>query len=114
MSQHTPGPWRLDLRHNSQAIVDANGKDLAYQDTHPRFLNGEPCGSVTSKGRTAEELAANALLIAAAPQLLDTMKGLVALCLAADVYGDAVMDAGLLLDKLGVPRDFYRTEDSQP
>lgn len=73
-TRHTPGPWRLDRRQSCWAIVDASGQDVAYQDDAPRFHAGEPCGSITSRGRTAEELEANAALIAAAPDLLAALK----------------------------------------
>lgn len=70
MNQHSPGFWTTERRNGCIAIVDANGHDVTYQDDAPRFHDGEPCGSVTSRGRTSEELEANARLIAAAPALL--------------------------------------------
>lgn len=73
-TKHTPGPWHVERRFSCWAIVDSKPSDLAYQDDAPRFYNGEPCGSVTSRGRTVEELEANAKLIAAAPELLDALQ----------------------------------------
>jgi len=73
-AKHTPGPWSLDRRSTCWAIVDAKGQDLAYQDDAPRFHDGEPCGSVTSRGRTSKDLEANARLIAAAPDLLAALE----------------------------------------
>lgn len=74
MNQHSPGFWTTERRNGCIAIVDANGHDVTYQDDAPRFYNGEPCGSVTSRGRTSEELNANVKLIAAAPELLAACK----------------------------------------
>lgn len=69
--KHTPGPFHVEDRFGCWAIVDEKGQDIAYQDKEPRFFEGEPCGSVTSRGRTAEELKANANLFAASPDLLE-------------------------------------------
>lgn len=80
MSAHTPGPWNVDSRYHVHAIVDASGNDLTYQQVAPQFHDGEPCGSVTSRGRTAVELEANARLIAAAPELLAALEGVVSRC----------------------------------
>lgn len=74
MNKHAPAPWHTELRDGCRAIVDGNGKDITYLDIAPRFFNGEPCGSVTSRGRTVEELAATAELLAAAPALLTALK----------------------------------------
>lgn len=51
-----------------------------------------------------------ATLLAQAPAMLEAIKGLVALCLTADVYWDALLDAGEILDTLGVPRNFHHKE----
>ena len=77
METHTPGPWTVEKRVSCWAICDSKGQDVTYQDDKPRFYQGEPCGSTTSQGRTAAELAANARLIAAAPDLLETIKAFV-------------------------------------
>mgnify|MGYP000882934072 CR=1 FL=1 len=69
MTRNKIRPFRLQLRMNCWAIVDDHG-DVAYIDNAPQFFQGEPCGSVTSRGRTKEELAAIASLFAAAPALL--------------------------------------------
>ena len=73
----TPGPWGVRKRLSCWAIVDAAGQDLAYQDDAPREYRGESCGCVTSRGRTEQELAGNARLIATAPELLEALEHLV-------------------------------------
>lgn len=67
-TQHSPGPWTVETREHVHAIQDRNGQDLTYQDTTPN----ENHGSITSRSRLKIETLANARLIAAAPDLLDT------------------------------------------
>lgn len=62
--------WTIEKRLHVWAIGDGKGL-LTYVETAPSFYDGEPCGMLTSRGRTAEELAAIARLIAAAPDLLE-------------------------------------------
>jgi hypothetical protein len=69
------GPFRMETRLHVHAIIDARG-EVAFIDTEPRFHNGEPCGSITSRGRTAEELRAIARLLTGAPDLLRTLRAL--------------------------------------
>jgi hypothetical protein len=90
-TKHTPGPWRVAERYHVHAIVDAKGQDLCYQDHSAYTGPGEPAGCVTSRGRSPEELRANARLIAAAPELLAALKD--TLCLA-EAYFDALPDDG--------------------
>lgn len=64
--KHTPGPWRP----NGNTIELANGMAL-------RVATCTPIGTgYASKGR--EESRANARLIAAAPDMLDALRGLLA------------------------------------
>jgi hypothetical protein len=67
---HSPGPWIIETRLHVHAIKDANGQDLTYQDTEPQ----PDAGSVTSRGKSANETLANARLIAAAPQMLEALR----------------------------------------
>lgn len=68
---HLPAtPWTVDTRLHVHAIVDSKGQDVVYFDVRPSVYDGEPCGSVRSRGRTQSELAAMAQLVAAAPDLL--------------------------------------------
>ena len=41
-------------------------------------------------------------IAAAAPKMLDALKGLVALCFAGDLYGDAILDAVAIFQELGI------------
>lgn len=89
---HSPGPFKLDdSRLSVHAIIDANGQDVAYLEIKPCFCDGEPCGSVTSRGRTAEELRDTARLFAAAADLL-------AACEAAMADGFLAGEAFALAD----------------
>ena len=74
--KHSPSPWTVTERLSCWAVVDSNGQDLAYQDFAPSFHQGEPCGSIASRNRTRDELAENARLIAAAPELLEALRTL--------------------------------------
>lgn len=100
----TPGPWRLEERPMS-------GRQIYGPDT----MNGGELIVAEVGGHPARQHEANARLIAATPELLDTVKALVKHMLTNNIDGgQAIFDAGCLLDSLGVPRDFYRTEDQQP
>lgn len=62
-------PWKIDSRESCRAIVDSAGNDIVYVDKTPSFYEGTPCGSVTSRGYSAEDLADRIRLLAAAPIL---------------------------------------------
>ena len=62
--------WTIEERSGCRAIVDEKGQEITFIDSEPRSFEGKPCGSVTSQGRTAEDLKAITNLIAAAPDLL--------------------------------------------
>lgn len=61
MSNHSPGPWHIEPDENDQIIVDASGENV-----------GEAYGNSDSTN------VANARLIAAAPELLEALEGLLA------------------------------------
>lgn len=68
---HTTGPWRVDLAIEcpNVRIVGPNGRGLAValqRDPHPS----------EGQGITDEEALANAVLIAAAPELLEALEAL--------------------------------------
>ena len=77
--KHSPSPWTVTERLSCWAVVDSNGQDLAYQDFAPSFHQGEPCGSIASRNRTRDELAENARLIAAGPELLEACQAIASL-----------------------------------
>ena len=56
-SRHTPGPWRVDPNWPSDIQCCADGKDVAT------------CGEILNRRMPPEERRANALLVAAAPDL---------------------------------------------
>jgi hypothetical protein len=72
MTKHTPGPWRLETHSRS-----ANGSDLIVTDGAGAYTVAGCCYLDTGV-KSAEEAAANARLIAAAPDLLDQLKGMAA------------------------------------
>lgn len=67
---HTPGPWRIVKTGNTRAIISCEGapRTIASLDRQFPHLMDE------------NENAANARLIAAAPELLDALLGLVVEC----------------------------------
>lgn len=72
---HTAGPWAVDARYLSE-VQTADGKTVAscwheYADGQEIRVTGALCCSI-------EESAANARLIAAAPELLEALTNLLA------------------------------------
>lgn len=63
-------PWHIQERQTCRAIVDSANQDIGYVDKYPMFFDGKPCGSVTSRNYTAEELTDRIRLLAAAPKLV--------------------------------------------
>lgn len=81
MNNHTPGPWKA---------VEAN---TDYSGTFNRILSISDAEIAPARayGDTEEQRHANARLIAAAPDLLDACKNIVAACeLTEDAYYDAI------------------------
>ncbi|MGP5757726.1 hypothetical protein [Pseudomonas aeruginosa] len=74
MSKHTPGPWHVG-GPNKCTIYDKHGQRLANS------FEG-----VMATQRTDSECEANARLIAAAPELLEALKGML------EVYGGQYND----------------------
>jgi hypothetical protein len=64
MSKHTPGPW-VQTPWDSTAIFDAKNLQVPIAQTYP---------ADTSQ----KEAEANARLVAAAPQLLEALEGVIA------------------------------------
>lgn len=70
---HTPGPWTMEDRAYVWAVTDGQGQEIVMLGK-PQVYQGVPCGSVCSQGRSQDEVAANARLIAAAPDLLEALE----------------------------------------
>lgn len=65
MTQHTPGPWNIDDGDSDAfGIFDDDGHPIAY-------LSERPLGGMGIRGRLVDK--ANATLMAAAPDLLETL-----------------------------------------
>jgi hypothetical protein len=74
-SKHTPGPWTLSAYYPNRVIGDRNDGEGRYvADCHCNGLNGAE----------QPEDAANARLIAAAPDLLEALKTLVTFAETSD------------------------------
>lgn len=84
---HTPGPWHVS---RSSAYVRYTQSD----GTHPNICD------VGTWSATPEELVANARLIAAAPELLDSLQEMKAL--AEIKFGNLDPDANVLFEKAKV------------
>jgi hypothetical protein len=69
MSKHTPGPWKVDKGKLGFPVVFGP----QYEVASPSFCGVNYGKLKTDKGK-AEEILANAHLIAAAPHLLDALK----------------------------------------
>ena len=70
-TQATPGPWRVD--DEGRVLGDSNGISSVLIATPP--VQGQTWRGIT--GPTRERLEANARLIAAAPQMRDSLVALV-------------------------------------
>ena len=68
--KHTPGPWAVGNRYSETGVFSADGETLVA-NTHSSQRNFDRDAQVT-------EQHANARLIAAAPDLLEALRGLVA------------------------------------
>jgi len=78
MSNHTPGPWGWN--HARTRLNDPTGK--------PVLMDGEGIWDLCAPKLHKEERAhANAKLIAAAPELLESLKAAVAQCKPLSMHG---------------------------
>lgn len=68
MTKHTPGPWEV-FKSGTFWGVDAGRKSI--------IVWGDADEEMGVQGTTVEQAHANALLIAAAPEMLEALKGFV-------------------------------------
>ena len=69
-AQHTPGPWKIDHFNTSTGCYQISG--------HEQVLNLAFVQDYSDEGDSDQEAKANARLIAAAPDLLEALKDLIA------------------------------------
>ena len=74
MSKHTPGPWRLSPARNALGVVLGGPARPMH---HGGTTVGQIASACSQEWMESGELEANAALIAAAPELLDAIRGLV-------------------------------------
>lgn len=84
---HTPGPWEIGFRNDYHQSVTSGTTPIVSLPNAQEY-RGAPCGSVYSQGKTQEEIDANACLIAAAPDLLQSCKK------AEQLYKDSIEAIG--------------------
>ena len=90
MTQHTPGPWRVDPDHCRDVQTADGAIEICLAE------GGEPYGKNLFSVPSMEEAHANARLIAAAPELLFELKKCASLLKTAcseidDLTGKAVI-----------------------
>ena len=68
-TQHTPGPWATDIRLAQAMVADAHGNAIADIARHEY--------STEEQSYSDDRIAANARLIAAAPDLLAVLSAIV-------------------------------------
>lgn len=71
MSKHTPGPWAIYMPEEGHECPGIEAAGVSIIVFAPELL---PCEDGGVQGHTVEEAAANARLIAAAPQLLEALQ----------------------------------------
>ena len=69
-NQHTPGPWKADIRVAQATVADSHGNAVADIARH-EF-------SVTEQSYSDRRIEANARLISAAPDLLSALREMMA------------------------------------
>lgn len=88
--QHTPGPWRLTGvgKRPAWEFVEALGNSADASDPDPVFIAtvSQPPPRYTRRAMTMKECEANAVLIAAAPELLAALVEARAVLESADRY----------------------------
>ena len=87
MSKHTAGPWRLSTRK-----PDLDGVNVCFEidaDNRINIASGQSQEHIGPDSICEDECVANARIIAAAPELLEALRGFVA------EFGDKAMNANV-------------------
>jgi hypothetical protein len=98
MSKHTPGPWFVD---KAPSTLGGNGFSVHGHGGAAMICTAFPGGSTDRIESVAE---ANARLIAAAPDLLDALQGLVALLPDPELDADEVQREYVLVAKAAIAK----------
>lgn len=102
-SKHTPGPWSVKNDYDERHIVIANIDGESFPDGTTSYTYDFVCdtygGDYESKSRAVAN--ANARLIAAAPELLDALRNLVAVQPNLMANSAEIADARAAIAKAG-------------
>lgn len=93
-TKHTPGPWTAEL-------AEANGAKKRFIRDSTRLAGAERCSSVCRVTPRGKSTAANMLLIAAAPELLEA-------CTEAECEIDTLLSHPVPTDALAARRGYLR------
>lgn len=91
-TKHTPGPWKAE-GWKGIVVNDSNGHTLAL---------------APGCSYSIEEMAANARLIAAAPDLLEALQNVIASTALPSAWSDDISEAQWQRQRLDECRDFAR------
>lgn len=103
-SKHTPGPWTIKNDYDERHIVIANIDGESFPDGTTSYTYDFVCDTYGGDYESAsrEVANANARLIAAAPELLDALRNLVAVQPNLMANSAEIADARAALAKAGV------------
>lgn len=94
-TKHTPGPWRIGKSNSWNVIADTHTGD------RPSLIASAAFGGYSANAMQREEVDSNAILIAAAPELLEA---LIALSDEFDKYDTAMTAIGRGHEDYGMQR----------
>lgn len=105
MSKHTPGPWGAERYQGEINIVSCNKRDAEEKDLGIVYVLARGIGGMIHGENFDDrsEVEANALLIAAAPELLEALQAMVDVCESPDFDG-APSDAHMLQARAAIAK----------